>query len=162
MYAYDPSSEQLPLNGAPRSLYNKLTHCTAGQQEIQHKLQSNNRGRLPHKRGHGRRPNSDHAGTSLFQLELHPMISSSTGSTSLTHLSPTLALGHRRPRALPIPGRRLLPRRRLLRPRLRRQHAQILRNTRLLARRIPHPSLAAGPRVLPLRRPGQQGRRRRR
>lgn len=60
------------------------------------------------------------------------------------------ALGHSRTRAIPISGCRLLPRRRLLRTRLRRQQFQILRDPRQLAGRVPHPGQSHGPRELSL------------
>ena len=46
----------------------------AGQQEVQHKLQSNDRRRFPHQRSHGRRSNSDYAGSQTHPLSLKPFI----------------------------------------------------------------------------------------
>ncbi len=101
-----------------------------GQQEILHLLQSHHRRRFPDQRSHRRRPDRDPP-----------------------------ALGHRRPRALPVPRRGLLPRRRLLRARLRRQQHKVVRDPRLLARRVPHPGQPRGTRrVIPVRGAGEQDR----
>ena len=62
---------------------------------------------------------------------------------------PCADLGHGRPGALPEPGRRLLPRRRQLRPRLRRQRRQDVREPRL-ARAARHNS-GPGPQPTPAR-----------
>ena len=88
-----------------------LTTHNTGQQEILRLLQSHHRRRLPDKRSPRRRPPRDNA-----------------------------TLGHRGPRTLPIARRSLLPRRRLLRPRLRCQQQQIFRHAGQLAGRIPDPS----------------------
>lgn len=61
------------------------------------------------------------------------------------------ALGHGRPGALPVAGRRLLPRRRLLRPGIRCQQCEELRGAGQLERRVPHPGLATGSSQLPFR-----------
>lgn len=71
------------------------------------------------------------------------------GRADLDPLGLVIALGHGRPRTLPIPRRCLLPRRRLLRPGLRRQQLQIIRHPRQLAGRVPHPSEPHGSRELP-------------
>ena len=107
-----------------------LTLSRKGQQEVQRKLQGHHRRRFPDQRGPRGRPPRDHA-----------------------------ALGHRRPGALPVARRGLLPRRRLLRPRLRRQQLKIVRHPRLMAGRVPDPGQSHGPRELPLRGARKQGRR---
>ena len=58
------------------------------------------------------------------------------------------ALGHCRSGAIPVSGGSLLPRRGLLRPRLRRQQLEELRYTRQLEGRVPHSSEPSGPRKL--------------
>ncbi|KAJ3458258.1 hypothetical protein MRS44_012367 [Fusarium solani] len=56
-----------------------------------------------------------------------------------------IALGHGRPRTIPITGRGLLSRRRLLRPRLRCQQRQELRGAGQLEGRVPHPGFSRDP-----------------
>lgn len=69
----------------------------------------------------------------LVTMQVSPLFSSHF------HLSLTLALrhaavGYGRPRALPVTGRSLLSRRRLLRARIRRKQRKVFRNARLVAR----------------------------
>ena len=66
-------------------------------------------------------------------------------------------MGHSRPRAIPELGRGVLPRRRLLCARLRRDLADLVQEPGELARRVPHPGVAARPRELPVRCHRQQG-----
>lgn len=61
-----------------------------------------------------------------------------------------IALGYSRTRAIPVTGRCLLQRSRLLRSRVRRQQLQELRGAGQLARRVPDPGFSAGPPQLPL------------
>ena len=61
-----------------------------------------------------------------------------------------------RPGEVPELGRCVLPRRRLLRPRLRRHLAVVLQEPRELARRVSHPGFAQGSRELSVRRHRKQ------
>jgi hypothetical protein len=112
-----------------RSRTHTLTPLRTGQQEVQRKLQGHHRRRFPDQRGSRGRPPRDHA-----------------------------ALGHRRPGALPVARCGFLPRRRLLRSRLRRQQLKILRHSRLMAGRVSDPGQSHGPGELPLRGARKQGR----
>ena len=72
------------------------------------------------------------------------ILSSSTGRdtlkcTGLMCFRLLTAVGYRRPRTIPVSRCRVLPRRRLLRPRLRRQQLQVFRDPGQLEGRVPHP-----------------------
>lgn len=59
-------------------------------------------------------------------------------SNHLLILRHRVAMGHGGPGTFPVAGRGFLPWRRLLRIGVRRQQRQVLRDTRQLARRVPH------------------------
>ena len=91
---------------------------TIGQQEVQWKLQGNNRGRLLDQRSSGGRPVGDDAGRSSSQL-----------GQSAAVLIAVVDLGYCRPRTVSVSRCRILPRRRLLRPRLRREQLEEFRGS---------------------------------
>ncbi|KAB8360700.1 hypothetical protein FH972_024437 [Carpinus fangiana] len=94
----------------------------AGQQEIQRQLQGHYRSRFPHQGDCRGRSRCDDAD-----------------------------MGHGRPREIPVVGRGLLSRCRLLRTVLRRYQRKEFRRTGQLERRVPHTSEPHGPRELSLR-----------
>jgi hypothetical protein len=115
---------------------------------------------------------------SVFDRVFYSSSSSSSHSLSTTTTSFVLKkkknvhpdLGHRRPGALPVPRRLLLPRSRRLRPGLRRHLGSLVRGARGVARRVSDPGVSSallvesflllGEPLLPVRRPGEQVRRR--
>lgn len=104
-----------------------LIPIRTGQQEVQCKLQSYDRRRLPHEGSTRRRPPRDHAG----QKPRHRM----TINKSLMKI----AVGYCGTGAIPVPGSSILPRCGLLRVSVRCQQLQEFRDVGQLERRVLDP-----------------------
>ena len=122
----------------PRSVARGLI-VKSGQQEIQCKLQGNNRSGLFNKGGARRRSNSYNAGMWTCCIV-----------AGRAKADCCLALGYRRSRAIPVARCGILQRGRLLRPCVRRQQLQELRYPGQLEGRVSDSGQPSRSRKLPL------------